>query len=118
MALDPANAGWQRVLSISHEMIGDVLVVHGSWEHLRQISRDPSFAVLTPIEGEESDPTKGITAALCGAKRPEQIRETAAAMNVTLTDNQLFRIDLAISTASSSHANRPSNETTSPSGTG
>ena len=47
--------------------VGNVLVVHGSWEHLRQISLDPSFNVLTPIEGEESDPSKGITAALCFA---------------------------------------------------
>ena len=47
--------------------VGDVLVVVGTWEHLRQISRDPSFAVLTPIEGEESDPSKAVTAALCFA---------------------------------------------------
>ena len=47
--------------------VGDVLVVAGTWEHLRQLSRDPSFAVLTPIEGEESDPSKAITAALCFA---------------------------------------------------
>jgi di/tricarboxylate transporter len=47
--------------------VGDVLVVHGSWEHLRQISQDPNFGVFTPIEGEESDPSKGITAALCFA---------------------------------------------------
>ena len=47
--------------------VGDVLVVHGTWEHLRQLSQDPSFAVLTPIEGEESDSSKGITAALCFA---------------------------------------------------
>jgi di/tricarboxylate transporter len=47
--------------------VGDVLVVAGTWEHLRQISRDPSFRVLTPIEGEESDPSKAITAALCFA---------------------------------------------------
>jgi di/tricarboxylate transporter len=46
---------------------GDVLVVAGTWDHLRQISRDPSFAVLTPIESEETDPSKGITAALCFA---------------------------------------------------
>jgi len=38
----------------------------------------------------------GITAALCGAKRPEQIRETAAAMNVRLDAGQLARIDDAI----------------------
>ena len=47
--------------------VGDVLVVAGTWEHLRQISRDPSFNVLTPIEGEESDPSKGVTATLCFA---------------------------------------------------
>jgi di/tricarboxylate transporter len=47
--------------------VGDVLVVAGTWDHLRQISRDPSFNVLTPIEGEESDPSKAITAALCFA---------------------------------------------------
>lgn len=38
----------------------------------------------------------GITAALCGAKRPEQIRETAGAMRVALTAEQLERIDRAI----------------------
>jgi di/tricarboxylate transporter len=47
--------------------VGDVIVVHGSWEHLRKISQDRSFAVLTPIEGEETDPSKGVTAALCFA---------------------------------------------------
>ena len=45
--------------------VGDVLVVHASWEHLRQLARDPSFAVLTPIEGETSDPSKGALAGLC-----------------------------------------------------
>jgi aryl-alcohol dehydrogenase-like predicted oxidoreductase len=38
----------------------------------------------------------GITAALCGAKRPEQIRETAGAMQVALTAEQLARIERAI----------------------
>ena len=38
----------------------------------------------------------GITSALCGAKRPEQIRETAAAMHFRLTPDQLERIDQAI----------------------
>ena len=38
----------------------------------------------------------GITAALCGAKRPDQIRETAAALNVRLSVEQLGRIDAAI----------------------
>jgi di/tricarboxylate transporter len=47
--------------------VGDVLVVAGTWEHLRQISQDPSFAVLTPVESDESDPSKGVAAALCFA---------------------------------------------------
>jgi aryl-alcohol dehydrogenase-like predicted oxidoreductase len=38
----------------------------------------------------------GITAALCGAKRPDQIRETAAAMTVRLSDDVLAAIDRAI----------------------
>lgn len=38
----------------------------------------------------------GITAALCGAKRPEQIRDNAAALNWKLTPEQIERIDRAI----------------------
>jgi aryl-alcohol dehydrogenase-like predicted oxidoreductase len=38
----------------------------------------------------------GITSALCGAKRPEQIRETAVAMDWTLTPEEMARIDQAI----------------------
>jgi len=38
----------------------------------------------------------GITVALCGAKRPDQIEETAAAMNVSLSAEQIAAIDAAI----------------------
>lgn len=38
----------------------------------------------------------GITAALCGAKRPEQIRDNAATLNWQLTPDQIARIDRAI----------------------
>ncbi|WP_437191894.1 aldo/keto reductase [Planctomicrobium sp. SH527] len=38
----------------------------------------------------------GITSALCGAKRPEQIRETANAMKVSLTPEQIAQCDEAI----------------------
>jgi aryl-alcohol dehydrogenase-like predicted oxidoreductase len=38
----------------------------------------------------------GITAALCGAKRPEQIRETAGAAGLRLTSDRLARIDQAL----------------------
>jgi di/tricarboxylate transporter len=47
--------------------VGDVLVVAGTWDQLRNLSRDTSFDVLTAIDGEESDPSKAITAALCFA---------------------------------------------------
>ncbi len=39
---------------------------------------------------------RGITSALCGAKRPEQICETAAAMGWRLTDDQTAAIDQAL----------------------
>jgi aryl-alcohol dehydrogenase-like predicted oxidoreductase len=39
---------------------------------------------------------EGITAALCGAKRPEQIVETAGAMGWRLSPEQLARIDMAL----------------------
>lgn len=38
----------------------------------------------------------GITSALCGAKRPEQIQQTAAAMNRTLSSEVIARIDAEI----------------------
>ena len=38
----------------------------------------------------------GITAALCGAKRPEQIRDNAGAADWTLTPEQLAAIDRAL----------------------
>ena len=38
----------------------------------------------------------GITVALCGAKRPDQIQESAAAMSLTLTPQDLADIDQAI----------------------
>ena len=38
----------------------------------------------------------GVTAALCGAKRPDQIRQNAAAMTWTLSPEQLAAVDQAI----------------------
>lgn len=38
----------------------------------------------------------GVTAALCGAKRPEQIQESAAALEWRLNDSQMARIERAI----------------------
>jgi aryl-alcohol dehydrogenase-like predicted oxidoreductase len=38
----------------------------------------------------------GVTAALCGARRPDQIRDNAAAVGWRLSDNDLARIDAAL----------------------
>jgi aryl-alcohol dehydrogenase-like predicted oxidoreductase len=38
----------------------------------------------------------GITAALCGAKRPDQIEENAGAAGWRLSEGQLVRIDAAL----------------------
>jgi aryl-alcohol dehydrogenase-like predicted oxidoreductase len=38
----------------------------------------------------------GITSALCGAKRPEQIRETAGAVDWRLTEDEVAQIDEAL----------------------
>lgn len=38
----------------------------------------------------------GITAAICGAKRPDQIRESAAALQWQLTDDQRQQLDQLI----------------------
>jgi len=48
----------------------------------------------------------GITAALCGAKRPDQIEETAAAMRWTLTDEQNSLIAAAIAARGPAPAKR------------
>lgn len=48
----------------------------------------------------------GVTAALCGAKRPEQIEETAGAMAFRLTDEQIERIDRAVADRGEAAAKR------------
>jgi aryl-alcohol dehydrogenase-like predicted oxidoreductase len=48
----------------------------------------------------------GITAALCGAKQPSQITETAGAMNWTLTDEQQSRISAALAARGPAAAKR------------
>jgi aryl-alcohol dehydrogenase-like predicted oxidoreductase len=54
-------------------------------DSLRQIARDAGCTVAQlAVHWAIQQP--GITAALCGAKRPDQIRETAAAMQIGLSD--------------------------------
>ncbi len=49
----------------------------------------------------------GITAALCGAKRPDQIRDNAGAMGWRLTDEQRARIDAALAARGKAMARAP-----------
>lgn len=46
---------------------GDALIVHGTWDRIRALAKDPSFVLLTPVEGGVSDRAKGPIAALCFA---------------------------------------------------
>jgi len=68
---------------------------HDFLDELREIATDAGLTVAElAIAWTIHQP--GITTALCGAKRPDQIRETAAAMNVQLTAEQLERCQTAI----------------------
>ncbi|MFW5741122.1 MAG: SLC13 family permease [Myxococcota bacterium] len=46
---------------------GDALIVHGTWDRIRALANDSNFVVLTPVEGDISDRSKGPIAALCFA---------------------------------------------------
>ncbi len=64
-------------------------------DRLRQIARDAGVTVAAlVVHWTISQP--GITSALCGAKRPDQIRETAAADSVRLRPEHLARIEQAL----------------------
>jgi aryl-alcohol dehydrogenase-like predicted oxidoreductase len=72
------GAAWQR----SQDLL----------DKLRQLSLELDCTVAQlVIAWTVSQP--GVTVALCGAKRPSQIEETAAAMSVSLTVETLSRID-------------------------
>ncbi len=62
---------------------------------LRQVAADAERSVAqVVINWTIHQP--GITSALCGAKRPDQIRDNAGAMGWGLTDEQRARIDAAL----------------------
>ena len=64
-------------------------------DELRRIAADAGHTVAElVINWTIHQP--GITAALCGARRPEQIRETAGGAGWTLTDAERARIDRAL----------------------
>jgi len=62
---------------------------------LREIARDAGRTVAQ-VAINWVIHREGITAALCGAKRPDQLRENAGAMGWKLNANQLARIDQAL----------------------
>ena len=64
-------------------------------DELRPIASD-SGITLSQLAVRWTIDQTGVTAALCGAKRPRQIRETAASIDVSLTDEQRTRIQAAI----------------------
>ena len=68
---------------------------HDFVDELREIAADAGRTVAQlVINWTISRP--GITSALCGAKRPEQIEETAGGAGWRLTNEQLARIDRAL----------------------
>ena len=68
---------------------------HDFLDDLRPIAREAGMT-LAQLVVNWTIQRPGITVALCGAKRPKQIRETAAAMTEQLTADQLAKIDRAI----------------------
>jgi aryl-alcohol dehydrogenase-like predicted oxidoreductase len=68
---------------------------HDLVDGLRQVASDSGHTVAElVINWTVHQP--GITSALCGAKRPDQIRETAAGAGWRLSDEQRKKIDLAL----------------------
>lgn len=68
---------------------------HDFVDKLRPIAQEARLAVAQ-LAVAWTIQRPGITAALCGAKRAEQIQETARAMHVRLSEDQLSRIWQAI----------------------
>jgi aryl-alcohol dehydrogenase-like predicted oxidoreductase len=65
-------------------------------DELRKVAKDAGRTVAQLVVNW-TIAQAGITSALCGAKRPEQIEETAGAMGWQLTSEQSARIESAIS---------------------
>lgn len=68
---------------------------HDFVDRLREIAAEASCSVAQLVVAWTIR-QPGVTAALCGAKRPEQIEETAGAMRVSLDERLMGEIDAAI----------------------
>jgi aryl-alcohol dehydrogenase-like predicted oxidoreductase len=64
-------------------------------DHLRDIAAESGKTVAQVVVNWTIH-REGITVALCGAKRPDQLRENAGAMGWKLSAEHLARIDRAI----------------------
>jgi di/tricarboxylate transporter len=63
-----AGAGQQQMHDFSDQPLrpGDTLVVHGYWDKILTLGRDPSFVLATPVRSHAPDArAKGIWATLC-----------------------------------------------------
>ncbi len=88
---DPATAGPKYPMFQGDEWQKNQDLV----DQLRAIAADAGRTVAQVVVNWTIH-RPGITAALCGAKRPEQIRETAAAMGWQLSDQQQAQIEQAL----------------------
>ena len=71
---------------------------------MRSLSRSGHTVAQLVVNWTFNQP--GITCALCGAKRPAQIEETAGAMGWSLGDEQMVLIDTAMAERGMVAANR------------
>ena len=76
-------------------------------DRIREIADDAGTTVVQVVINWTIHQA-GITAALCGAKRPAQARENAGAMGWRLTDQQLARIDQAFQERGTPVVRKPS----------
>lgn len=72
---------------------------------LREIATDQGTSIA-PLVVAWTIAQAGITGALCGAKRPQQIRETAAALEFDLSPSTLMAIDRALTERGEAATNR------------
>jgi len=86
---------WQRNQDFVDRLREAAALSVVSWSVVRG-SPDPAPPTVAQLVVNWTISQPGITSALCGAKRPWQIEETAGAMGWTLSDKQRALIDAAI----------------------
>ncbi len=64
IALISGGVADERELFTRKLMPGDTLVVHGPWEQIREVGRSADYTVITHLDGEATDPSKMVPAAI------------------------------------------------------